>query len=415
MRTGFLIALMLTVSSCGKSNQEITNLDIPNLPFDWQMPVSGLDVPTFSDGVLINQEVNAAYTKVIGTTAVDTTTRKVLWRDAYDGGGIGDPKKSIMGNTSTIYQGKIVYYNYSQGLVVRDVKTGTIEKRIPLPNDIKELQTNLLDQYFFQTKENMLYFGLSNHLFAYDMNLIIDPGIPAANPTWRIDKEDIGAISYRFSNISLDQSTNQLIYGLTITDSKKRENIAYINLIDAMNGKEIWSRVVHRENDPSRFYFIDGYVLLHEGMAVMTLNGGSSTGFDQASGEQKWATGPFTCPGGETGGMLFVVANGKQFLVMPNGDHCFSSWDIKTGVRKWVFSAPDGHHATFGQQPLVLNGVVYASNSWLWALDAETGKPLGASTYMNYAMLTKGTPLYDAKNNQILVSGGQLTAFRPLR
>ncbi|WP_226991576.1 PQQ-binding-like beta-propeller repeat protein [Deinococcus gobiensis] len=406
---------MLILSGCDQSSQKISGPNITQLPFIWQMSVSGLDMPTFSGDVLINQEVNAVYTQVIGTTAVDTTTRKVLWRDAYDGGGIGDPKKSILGNSSTVYNGKIIYYNYSQGIVVRDIATGIIEKRISLPNDVKELQTNLLDQYFFQKKENLLFFGLSNHLFSYDMKQLIDPGSSSVNPIWRIDKEDQDAITYRFSNISLDSSTNQLAYGLAVADSKKRENINYLNLVDAENGKEIWSRVVHKESDPSRFYSIDGYVLLHEGVAVMTLNGGSSTGFDQASGEQKWATGPFTCPGGETGGMLFVVANGKQFLVMPNGDHCFSSWDIKTGVRKWVFSAPDGYHATFGQQPLVLNGVVYASNSWLWALDAETGQPLGVSTFMTRSMMTRGTPLYDAKNNQILVSGGQLTAFRPLR
>jgi outer membrane protein assembly factor BamB len=87
---------------------------------------------------------------------------------------------------------------------------------------------------------------------------------------------------------------------------------------------------------------------------------------------------------------------------------------LKTGQKKWDFQAPVG--GTFANKPLFLNGVIYAANPYVYALDAESGQLLAQSATKDDFLYDKiGTVHYDSKRNQLLVWGAKIYSYKPLR
>lgn len=133
------------------------------------------------------------------------------------------------------------------------------------------------------------------------------------------------------------------------------------------------------------------------------------------TGEKAWKEFPDinVCPGGQANiAFRMTIADDKVFLG-PWGGTCVLAFHAATGKLAWVFDAPN--HITFDTTPLYLNGVVYATNSRLWALDAETGKALAVGRENLDDNL--GSPLaYDPVENQVLEWGSTgVFAYQPLK
>jgi outer membrane protein assembly factor BamB len=84
----------------------------------------------------------------------------------------------------------------------------------------------------------------------------------------------------------------------------------------------------------------------------------------------------------------------------------------KDGSLRWAFNAPNKN--TFWGTPMIHNGVVYAANGRMWALDERTGKALAVSEETDgYAHTTN--PLYYPPTGEILLWGERLDTYKPWR
>lgn len=133
------------------------------------------------------------------------------------------------------------------------------------------------------------------------------------------------------------------------------------------------------------------------------------------TGEKAWQDFPDinVCPSGQANiAFRMTIADDKVFLG-PWGGTCVLAYQAQTGKLAWVFDAPN--HITFDTTPLYLNGVVYATNSRLWALDAETGQALAVGREDLSDNI--GSPLaYDPVDNQVVSWGPTgVFAYQPLK
>ena len=133
------------------------------------------------------------------------------------------------------------------------------------------------------------------------------------------------------------------------------------------------------------------------------------------TGAKAWADFPNTdiCPGGHSISTANLTIAADKIYMGPSGGTCVQAYQADTGKLAWVFNA--SNDVTFNTKPLYLNGVVYASNNILWALDAETGKALAQAP--DEVGDNTGSPLaYDPVDNQILHWGTTgVFAYRPLK
>ena len=137
--------------------------------------------------------------------------------------------------------------------------------------------------------------------------------------------------------------------------------------------------------------------------------------YDADTGEKAWKKFPDinVCPGGQANTAFRMSVADDRVFIGPWGGTCILAYHAATGELAWVFDAPN--HVTFDTTPLDVNGVVYASNSRLWALDAETGKALAVGRENLSDNL--GAPLsYDPVGRQVLHWGAAgVHAYQPLR
>ena len=137
--------------------------------------------------------------------------------------------------------------------------------------------------------------------------------------------------------------------------------------------------------------------------------------YDADTGEKAWKKFPDinVCPGGQANTAFRMSVADDRVFIGPWGGTCILAYHAATGELAWVFDAPN--HVTFDTTPLDVNGVVYASNSRLWALDAETGKALAVGRENLSDNL--GAPLsYDPAGRQVLHWGAAgVHAYQPLR
>lgn len=118
------------------------------------------------------------------------------------------------------------------------------------------------------------------------------------------------------------------------------------------------------------------------------------------------------CPMTGTTSFQITIADDK-ILVGPWAGSCVQAYDASTGKLDWVFASPN--QATFDTMPLYHNGVVYATNSVLYALDATTGKLLAQGN--EFLDSNTGAPLvYDLSHDEILQWGlTGLFAYKPIK
>ncbi|WP_221088098.1 outer membrane protein assembly factor BamB family protein [Deinococcus aquaedulcis] len=412
--TLFAVLTTAVLSACSSSSSTPTPSHSASLRPLWQLKLPASAHPALSEGAYISQELNDRMTKVLGTVAVDTATQQVLWRRPYPSETGTTNAADITGNYSATHAGLLISYHYTDGLIVREPRTNIVRKTIPLPDEVVREDGTPSNIHELVTLGDLMILRMTRYLIAYDMDDLINPAQVQVTPVWQQTHEHEGPLRRSLDNVALDTTTGTLAYGLVEVNQAARTSRTTVRVLEARTGTLRWER---RLQDSSTYAYPVGSVIgTGSGMVVANLDGTNRfQGFRQETGEPVWTSPPFTCPGGATTLYAFLDVHDSHVLAVPRGDHCFSSWNVQTGAQEWVFDAPVGHHASFVQHPLVLNGVVYASNNTFWAIDAASGTVLGHSGDLGDTQFVKGTPKYDARNNQILVWGQTLNAFRPVR
>jgi outer membrane protein assembly factor BamB len=242
---------------------------------------------------------------------------------------------------------------------------------------------------------NAVYLGFGNTVYKYAADGL---GTPGVQPLWakHYDANSIDGL--------LVQDQDHLY--VTVRDTASR-----LLLLDG-TGTERWSRQLAPEGQTAALGAAMG---LYKDTIIVQAGTAGLQAYRQADGSKAWASFPSidVCPSGASP-LAFRMAIGQDRVFLGHfGGHCVLSFRADTGAPAWIFDAPN--RVTFDTEPLYLNGVVYATNGRLWALDAETGRALAAGP--DDLQDNTGAPLsYDAPRNQIVTWGGTgVFAYTPLR
>lgn len=156
-----------------------------------------------------------------------------------------------------------------------------------------------------------------------------------------------------------------------------------------------------------------------DGDRVIVSAGVTLQAFDRRTGQRLWVSPEVQCGGavGSGFGGPIEFGGGKAYLLR-NSDVCFHAFNLSDGSIAWTVDAGQvapWAKVTFGaanQKALYHNGVVYASNEHLWAVEAATGKVLAVSRTRAYQATSTAPILY---NGEIIVNGNPIYAYKPLR
>lgn len=209
-----------------------------------------------------------------------------------------------------------------------------------------------------------------------------------------------------YSLASLVVQDEEHLYVSTNADTSR-----HIVALDGQ-GQQRWKVEVAPASQTGSAAFIMG---LHNNTIIAQAGPAGLQAYKLDTGEKAWTDFPSIdiCPGGvATTAYRMTIAADKVFIG-PWGGTCVLAFHATTGKLAWVFDAPN--RITFDTTPLYLNGVVYASNSRLWALDAETGQALAAGRDDLGDNL--GAPLsYDPVAHQVIHWGtAGLHAYMPVK
>lgn len=388
------IACLLLTGAFGGCNQN--PVPLPEEPSDvtalrpiW---VSSEHPEGASQGLSIGNSMLFAPTYQVNNwaTAFNLDTRRFAW---------GYIKQAA--SFPTYVDGKFIV-RHPDGIDVIDEVTGRVLKTVTYPKGVVEFQSR--DETYVD--RGRFFIHTVNDLLAYDLDQLL--GSEAnAKPVFYHQIE-------RIMDMAVEPSSGAVavVHGLNFDALPEgSEYPTYLSVFDR-SGNLLWRKTIRLQKPPGPKQSTPGRVGAGNGRIVALASPGDTIAFDVA-GNELWRNPAFFCPSG--GGTTFyrsVSVEDNLVMLSPSGDNCISGWDARTGERKWVLDAKVN---TFDNRPLLLNGVVYASNTFLWAWDAETGEVLGRSGRLLKAQGLPGTVKYHAKRNQLLIWADQIWAFKPLR
>jgi outer membrane protein assembly factor BamB len=242
---------------------------------------------------------------------------------------------------------------------------------------------------------NDVYVVFGHTLYKYAADALATPGV---QPLW--------ARRYEANYIDrlLVKDADHLY--VTVRDTASR-----LLLLDG-SGTERWSRQLAPDGQT---FALGAAMGLYRDTIIIQAGTAGLQAYRQADGSKAWASFPSidVCPSGRSPVAFRMTIGADRVFLGHFGGDCVLSFRADTGAPAWIFDAPN--KVTFDTEPLYLNGVVYATNGRLWALDAETGRALAAGP--DDLQDNTGAPLaYDAPRNQIVTWGGTgVFAYTPLR
>lgn len=283
---------------------------------------------------------------------------------------------------------------------VADIYTKTGQLLRYLKMDSKNPFT--LNRGMVQDK-NAVYLTTSHSLFAYDMETLAQPN---SQPLWQRYFESPEASG--IDDLAVD-STNGIIYIATEKPTNKLTTTLY-----ALNrqGQELWQKDLGTSPE-GLTYARRAKLQAYEKGVVASLYGSGVVELYNPKGEAVWANPVrFVCD--ETNVLSKPAIVDEVLYGSPAGDHCLFAIDLKTGRKLWDFKAPQS--GTFDNKPVVVNGVVYASNGRVYAVDAKDGQLLAASeVYDRSLQFERGNIHYDPPRNQLIMWGEKIYSFKPIR
>ncbi len=380
-----LVVLFLMLVGCDEGGFTA----FPNLtPVLWTAPVNGSGRTVLLDNLMIGttqpSEGSPRY-----LLAVDVVKREIAWRYPVGNAFIPDRQFALNDELAVIFL-------KSAGLLVLS-RQGELLAKVPppLPDEAIEGVAGA-GPLFFQTR---LYVPNDKFLYAYDMT---NPSAPTL--VWRKDFEKT------LWSLAVDDE------GTIYAGISEYTGLSALRALAPENGTVLW------QADTATPQQVEGGVYAP---TALTLNGDKLIAavessytiqtFDRKTGQRLSVSEELldTCVDGA--GMVtgLEVGGGKVYFT-PSSGTCVYSVDLASGQHTWVHTArtdPDTSF-TYGGTPKYVNGVVYATNSALWALDADTGKVLSlASKRDDHAIFTT----VQFSNGEVLVWGDELTVYKPLR
>jgi outer membrane protein assembly factor BamB len=186
------------------------------------------------------------------------------------------------------------------------------------------------------------------------------------------------------------------------------------------DGKELWSTTLDNPDEPEQGIYPKGMIVYGDYLVISTTVTGL-VGLDRKTGKRLWFTPRLTektglsenCEGGSVGATELELGDGLVYANSTSGT-CVYAINPADGKVAWFFRGELGNNTTitFGGKPKYHNGVLYAYNGYLYALDGKTGQVLAASKKYGGGA-TRYYPVY--WNNQIIVVSDYIYSFETIR
>jgi outer membrane protein assembly factor BamB len=366
------VFLVLLLTSCGLISGQAPD----NMTVLWSLELkNGLAMPSLLSGNLLGGVFRTSDIWQFGV--IDLDQHKVLWKSASNQGLVSlqtfvsdgaywfvhngfQSRLEIYRNDGTMFT-----FNYP------DVSEGNTEGLSPILDD------------------TTLYVGSGVYIYSFDIS---NPEKPVLN--WRLQAPKW------LTDIVLDEGW--LYVGVQIS-----ENAPSVFKLNPKDGSTVWSATTYADTVQYP-HFVEAMAIRGDKLFVSA----SSTmqAFDKNTGKRIWISEPLPCGWLGFGDSWVLELDDKSIYATVGS--CVYSIAQADGKVNWIMSAVDTDaNFTFSDKPTLYNGVVYAANGYLWAIDAETGKVLGMSRADNDS---QGSYIHVYKN-QIIVWGKNLYAYKPIR
>ena len=397
------LSLSIALSSCQiEGGTKPSNY--PVIKIEWDANIKGYFTPYLFNQLITSESIDSSILggPRKGQIAFNLKTKKLAWERLQT--------KPGDGMSTVIYKGKAISFN-ATGVIRVLNDDGTVYKTIdkmvePDREGGGDLFTTRVELY-----KNIVVIPLYQHVVAYNADQLVDE-TKDPQPVWQYAKKVENGSDYQIlASNRIDPTTGVAYFLHDSGDLGEYKATNYFTAVDILTGKELWRKLVFfSTRDIDR----RGIVGANNGMAVFHLNGTNQVIAYNTSGQKLWESEDMICPKGETSIFSSLLVQDDFIVASPFGDNCLTVLEVNSGKKRFAFVSP--LDATFSQTPLVLNGVMYANNSYLWAVDIKTGQILGRSAKMdNLTQGHNGTTLHDQATNQLLVWGERLTAYTPVR
>lgn len=377
-------ALLLTLlalgvlSGCGSTYSN----DAPDrTPVLWSLPLPGGSQPSgISDSLIVStvnmQEENKKKNGVL--TFIDLDEREIIWQ-AEEGMGLIINQIMVSNGTNWFVNNdelRRVEVYQNDGTLVR-----TFDYILADGVNQSGLSPVIVD--------NALYISQGRGIYAFDIS---EPD--KLTLLWSTE------LDYATSSLSADAT------GVYAGLFDHPESLDVVRL-DAATGEVVWTAssytdTVYEARTPASLALKDNALFVNTANTMQA--------FDTETGERLWLSEPLSC---ETDGPYpgYVQTLDDKDIYFTIGA-CVMSVSQKDGKINWIMSALDSSKRfTFSAQPLLHNGVLYTVNGYLWAIEADTGKVLSRSQKSDPSQFA----YIHEYNNQIIVWGGNLLAYKPVR
>lgn len=272
-------------------------------------------------------------------------------------------------------------------------------------------QIDVDDGYFglqkIQILDDLVLVSTKYHLYAYSFSDLKNPSV-VSNPIWIKDYVYVHDGFYNLSAVSTDD-VKKIIYTLSYDIRDKSNEHLYLKAFQK-DGSEIWAKDVYEGGYKNASGRHGARLTAKDGNVIVFRSESTMASFD-SQGNKIWDTSSLCQENGAYQAEYAQISRGMIFL-SPGGSSALCAFNLGDGSRKWVFD-PKG--AGFINRFSIVNNVLYACNSVLYALDTETGRVLAQTGVGASAELGGGTVLYDAPRNQLLIWADKLWAYRPIK
>jgi outer membrane protein assembly factor BamB len=378
-----MTSITCLLCACGGEGQP-SSTQAPILTTLWKVPVNGASKTFSNNGNLIGL---IDWTETLTLAAFDPKQRKIMWKS--------QPHLSLGLDNNFVVGNRVIYYMVpNQNLEVYDLDTGNVLRSIPPPPGIT-FKTSGIGAYHKVVANKLILNPDDNVLVTYDISTPSNPKL-----LWVRQSEEAG-----YPRATDADASSVYVAG-------RSKGVDYITALNAETGETIWRQLTPYPENRGAF----SMRVSRNGLYVMATDH-SMRAFDSKTGQILWAkiendTWRDDCKGALTDITNFLVTEDTLYT-SPLSGRCVWAVNLKDGQIKWTMNAAKFNEGYgFGGIPLLVNGVIYAMNHRLWAIDAQTGEVLGLSKEADEHWVVTN-PQYI--NGEIIAWGRIATGFKPVR
>lgn len=352
---------------------------------NWSVSVNGFGTNIVSGNQLIGF---ADFSNTL--LSVDVKTQEISWQENLN-------NSQHISYRQLTSDGKSIFaYIPGQGLHTYSL-SGELLSKIPAPPSLPSDSAGIYGAGPILYQQN-LYLPINNVLFAYDISNPKQPKLLwerefVESSLWALAVDDKGGI----------------YVGVT------QQSPTTLQSLNPQNGQTLWTADTTPPTIEGGVPAPTALTVVGEKVIAAVESSFTIQAFDKTTGERLYVSEDLSalCPDGQGTITSFEIADGNLY-VSPREGTCIYGINAETGKVLWTHSSQidPNTNFTYGGTPKYVNGVVYASNSALWALDAKTGKVLAISSNRDDDALFTNVQY---ANGEILVWGKNLTAYKPIR